>query len=297
MLKAFWQGGPADQVTPKASAQANPFDSYGADKARTAASPAGSRKNSFVRSLTGGGGARTPTHQKSSLLPIDGAPGPTTPGASMLSHGISPAPATTALSTAEPNFNFSVNPATLARKTGSGGSSGTSGSGSRTTPALPTVAQPSAPATPAADTAKPAKGPSSGSSQTQTLPRGKLYVKLIEARGLASASQAARPYVVASFDQSEFVSREALDSDESEKSDHAPRKADNGTSTPRLETAPGPNASGLSRSLEAYRISEAARASNGNGLGQSSPAYNPVWRHEVILCVARSLSRSDPAAT
>lgn len=286
MLKAFWQAGPSDQVTPKASAQANPFDSYGADKARIASSPAGSRKNSFVRSLTGGGGgARTPTHQKSSLLPIDGAPGPSTPGASMLSHGISPAPATTALSTAEPNFNFSVNPATLTRKTGSGGSAGTAGSGGRTVPASPTVAQPPTPAAsaPAADAATPVKPPAN--AQMQSLPRGKLYVKLIEARGLAAASHAARPYVVASFDQSEFVSREALDTDESEKSDHAPRKSDNGTSTPRLETAPGPSASGLSRSLEAYRISEAARASNGNGLGQSSPAYNPVWRHEVILCV------------
>jgi hypothetical protein len=45
----------------------------------------------------------------------------------------------------------------------------------------------------------------------QSAPRGKLAVKLIEARSLSAPSRASRPYVVVTFDQNEFVSREPID--------------------------------------------------------------------------------------
>ncbi|GAA5967205.1 hypothetical protein JCM3765_001736 [Sporobolomyces pararoseus] len=49
-----------------------------------------------------------------------------------------------------------------------------------------------------------------GSSNTTAAPRGKLLVKLISARHLSPPSLRARPYVVVSFDQNEFVSREPI---------------------------------------------------------------------------------------
>ncbi|GAA5975752.1 hypothetical protein JCM11641_005862 [Rhodosporidiobolus odoratus] len=45
---------------------------------------------------------------------------------------------------------------------------------------------------------------------TQSAPRGKLTVKLIAARHLSAPSPASRPYVVVTFDQNEFVSREPI---------------------------------------------------------------------------------------
>lgn len=42
-------------------------------------------------------------------------------------------------------------------------------------------------------------------------PKGRLSIKLISARHLASPSTASRPYVVVTFDQNEFVSREPID--------------------------------------------------------------------------------------
>ncbi|BGP02319.1 AGC/Akt protein kinase [Rhodotorula toruloides ATCC 204091] len=45
---------------------------------------------------------------------------------------------------------------------------------------------------------------------SQSAPRGKLVVKLIQARHLSPPSSASRPYVVVTFDQNEFVSREPV---------------------------------------------------------------------------------------
>ncbi|GAA6028306.1 hypothetical protein JCM8097_006967 [Rhodosporidiobolus ruineniae] len=45
---------------------------------------------------------------------------------------------------------------------------------------------------------------------SQSAPRGKLLVKLIQARGLSAPSVASRPYVVVTFDNNEFVSREPI---------------------------------------------------------------------------------------
>ena len=46
--------------------------------------------------------------------------------------------------------------------------------------------------------------------ETALAPKGKLFVKLISARHLSAPSSASRPYVVVTFDQNEFVSREPI---------------------------------------------------------------------------------------
>ncbi|GAA5854220.1 hypothetical protein JCM8547_001739 [Rhodosporidiobolus lusitaniae] len=74
-----------------------------------------------------------------------------------------PAPASTAISRAEPDFSFTSQPGTLTRR-----------------------------------------------QTAQSAPRGKLLVKLIQARHLSAPSPASRPYVVVTFDQNEFVSREPI---------------------------------------------------------------------------------------
>lgn len=46
--------------------------------------------------------------------------------------------------------------------------------------------------------------------ETALAPKGKLAIKLISARNLSAPSAASRPYVLVSFDQNEFVSREPI---------------------------------------------------------------------------------------
>ncbi|GAA5940927.1 uncharacterized protein JCM15063_000922 [Sporobolomyces koalae] len=64
--------------------------------------------------------------------------------------------------------------------------------------------------------------------QTQSAPRGKLLVKLISARHLSPPSIHSRPYVVVTFDQNEFVSREAI---------HEEAEEVTGLARPRVATA------------------------------------------------------------
>ncbi|GAA5894298.1 uncharacterized protein JCM6883_003778 [Sporobolomyces salmoneus] len=55
-----------------------------------------------------------------------------------------------------------------------------------------------------------ARQPKNTSNSTAAAPRGKLLVKLISARHLSPPSIQSRPYVVVTFDQNEFVSREPI---------------------------------------------------------------------------------------
>lgn len=60
-------------------------------------------------------------------------------------------------------------------------------------------------------TTQPSAHQRSSRSGTSSAPRGKLVVKLIEARSLSAPSRSSRPYVVVTYDQNEFVSREPID--------------------------------------------------------------------------------------
>jgi hypothetical protein len=165
MLK-FWQSGPSDQTTPKASAnpERNPFDTIPSTSRST---PPPSRNSSFI--LASG-----------ALTPRPGSGG----GDGPASAGVARALPTTGLSKAEPQFNFTTQPLSAlgARR------------GGRDTPGTPG----SAPAF--------VDSPPPRSSSTTPGQRGRLHARIVEARSLA-VDDLASPYVVATFDQNEFVSR------------------------------------------------------------------------------------------
>ena len=151
--------------------------------------------------------------------------------------------------------------------------------------------------------------------ETALAPRGKLFVKLISARRLSAPSSASRPYVVVTFDQNEFVSREPIHEEEEEVTGLAvviddtrpkapsPILSTNGGSSASKsgEMASGVTtngaASGLGRALDAYRTTETNTPSPPALARPDLPinaptddllclsAYNPTWKHEVFLFV------------
>ncbi|CDR40483.1 RHTO0S05e04038g1_1 [Rhodotorula toruloides] len=171
MLKFF--GGvsqPQDQTTPKASDQRNPFDFL---------SPA-SRRPSSQQTPAAAQGSRTPVGQRASSS--QGHNSPT--GSSSQPHSaqsLTPQPPTPGASTPVTPGGTRSQPTTAI---------------SRTEPDFSFKTQPSS--------LTRSKHPS------QSAPRGKLVVKLIQARHLSPPSSASRPYVVVTFDQNEFVSREPV---------------------------------------------------------------------------------------
>ncbi|GAA5863291.1 hypothetical protein JCM3774_000844 [Rhodotorula dairenensis] len=174
MLKFFGGAGHAqDQTTPKATDQRNPFDLLGAN----ASSAASSRKASIAS-------ASTPT------ATTPGAPGARTPVRPSLSHAAS--------STRSLGSNAGSEPATPGVTPGGSSRAQPTTAISRTEPDFSFTTQPSSHQRSARPT-------------NQSAPRGKLVVKLIEARNLSAPSRASRPYVVVTFDQNEFVSREPID--------------------------------------------------------------------------------------
>ncbi|SCV71875.1 BQ2448_4569 [Microbotryum intermedium] len=77
-------------------------------------------------------------------------------------------------------------------------------------------------------------------------PKGKLSIKLIAARQISAPSSGSRPYVVVTFDQNEFVSREPVHEQERETTGSAKPKTE--AATVRLAHSPGPTAAvGLSK--------------------------------------------------
>jgi hypothetical protein len=151
-------------------------------------------------------------------------------------------------------------------------------------------------------------------------PKGKLLVKLICARNLASPSVNSRPYAVVTFDQNEFVSREPIREDDEEvvgiptvRAEGSPLGGSPGSSgskeaspTPSPASGDSSKSSGLSRVLGGHRNSVGtnghgekaeAKATNGEetkkeAKAATSPdssafgttaAYNPTWKHEVNL--------------
>ncbi|KAL1723631.1 putative serine/threonine protein kinase [Schizophyllum commune] len=135
--------------------------------------------------------------------------------------------------------------------------------------------------------------------------KGKIHVKLIQARGLNVPSPNSRPYVVVTYDQSEFVSRDPTDETDKEVRGVPTRNA-NGATTP---VNPPPTSS--SSALAALGKVSAAidKATNGTKSNNTSPvsslgsgksdkslfgrlsAHNPVWKHEVAFDVTSSKSQ------
>lgn len=156
--------------------------------------------------------------------------------------------------------------------------------------------------------------PSTLARKRETLaPKGKLSVKLIAARSLSAPSHASRPYVVVTFDQNEFVSREPIHAEGEEATGVANARdgrdkngAAAATAAPGLGAGDGiaanGAASGLGRALDAYRKVtpdmltppatpvEAMTPSVPSTASEhlSFSAYNPTWKHEVFLSVLLS---------
>jgi hypothetical protein len=102
--------------------------------------------------------------------------------------------------------------------------------------------------------------------------RGKLTVKIIEARNLVTPEANVRPYVVATFEQNEFVSREAINEHEEEATGQpvSPRTSSHLRSSQR---APEKSTNGAKEGAQEVDNMDVSTAS----------AYHPVWKHEVAL--------------
>lgn len=124
-------------------------------------------------------------------------------------------------------------------------------------------------------------------------PKGKLWVKLIGARHLSSPSSASRPYVVVTFDQNEFVSREPVHEEHEEAAGVAIRVTEGSTAkgtSPNTAAAsplardasPAPPAGPplASPTLAPAQASGLRRAlhqnSNSNGNGTATPPSSTV---------------------
>ena len=317
---------PSDQATPKASAVQNPFDTMAnpaaarsgspalGSAAKLPHSPAVSRKNSAVNvpgtptgktfSLPFFSGSSDRVASMSASASSNSQNGDSTMSGSASSGMVTPGPsslvssATTSLSTAEPDFSFTAQPPRSKlqervvqqdrQPTTSAPSSFSNGSNTPTSAA--------------------------GSSSANRQPRGKLSVKMIQARNLACTSASSRPYVVATYDQNEFVGREPIAEADAPVTSYATRRNSNagnngtiappsaapsnigngvpitGSLTPFGKTPPNASMSSsgaqsaLAKSLEAHRISEAKHEAGGSPRRTTS-AYDPVWKQEVILCV------------
>ncbi|KAA8904308.1 hypothetical protein TRICI_005534 [Trichomonascus ciferrii] len=106
--------------------------------------------------------------------------------------------------------------------------------------------------------------------QQQQPVRGRLKVRVIEARGLRTPSAGSRPYVICTFDSSEFIS-------------HAPAGANpdhpSGIAIPQSRQS-----SSLALSKLASASSSTA-TSGGGGANGSANMANPTWRDEAIFDV------------
>lgn len=139
-----------------------------------------------------------------------------------------------------------------------------------------------------------------------THPKGHLTVKLMSARGLnipTEAMSTSRPYVVVTFENNEFVSREPIES-------HEPTTKGVATYTPSAPPTPSSGILGIGSISRAFDMAARSRSaammgktkltlpgakdsgattpkateSRGEWLGKPS-ACDPVWKHEVTLSV------------
>lgn len=154
--------------------------------------------------------------------------------------------------------------------------------------------------------------PSHSSSSTSTPPsssKGQIHVKLISARGLNAHSIKSRPYVVAVFENNEFVSRDPTDESDKEVRGVATNLSRTSSSiaisalgalgpkvisqeTPTLTRRQSPVSSSSSNSAKSSLSfpDESGTRTPSNGLLGRRSAQNPVWKHEVSLYVDFLLS-------
>lgn len=108
----------------------------------------------------------------------------------------------------------------------------------------------------------------------------------MEARNISATDPYSRPYVVATFEQNEFVSREAI-TEEDDVQDAV------GQPTSRSESSNRANASRSSSRGNGTRTpTEEKRGRSPDAMDIASsagPAYNPVWKHEVTLWVVQQV--------
>ena len=140
---------------------------------------------------------------------------------------------------------------------------------------------------------------SSASGTSTPVVKGQIHVKLIQARGLSVKSPNARPYVVVQFEQNEFISRDPTDEADREVKGTATSRHNSTNSTSSAMNALGAihdaniKASGKANGgsnntspASSYGSNKANGSSNGGGLFSRLSAHNPVWKHEVSLCVS-----------
>ena len=123
--------------------------------------------------------------------------------------------------------------------------------------------------------------------------KGQIHVKLIQARGLNVRSSHSKPYVVVQFEQNEFVGRDPIEETEKEAKGIATNLSRQSSSTAisALTAVTKGNSSKDGRSSQSGSPTSAnggVPKSGLNGLfGSRISAVNPVWKHEVSLCVPR----------
>lgn len=137
-------------------------------------------------------------------------------------------------------------------------------------------------------------GPAPSSKEASTpVSRGQIHVKLIQARGLNVRSINARPYVVVQFEQNEFVSRDPTDETDKEVKGTAINlslsrpSSSNAINALAAVDAAVKRRSGGPSSKDNSPVSSVGSKTSGlsGGLFGRLSAHNPVWKHEVSLCV------------
>ncbi|KAL0580775.1 Serine/threonine-protein kinase [Marasmius crinis-equi] len=144
--------------------------------------------------------------------------------------------------------------------------------------------------------------PSSSGSSTP-VSKGQIHVKLIQARGLSVRAPTARPYVVVTFENSEFISRDPTDETDREVKGTATSRHNPSNSTSSAMNALGAihdanikasaKANGGSNGTSpssSFGSNKSNGASNGGGLFSRLSAHNPVWKHEVSFDVTNEKS-------
>ncbi|PWN45581.1 kinase-like protein [Ceraceosorus guamensis] len=262
MLKGIWPGGPADQITPKASSnkaeERNPFDALtsgsSAPPNSTMSAPgAPADRLSHSRNNSGGPGLGAGLNQGIPFNSLNHAdpltPGMRTPGG-VTSHASIP---TTSISTSVPDFSMKLPPAKAKND-----------AASHTT--------------------------SSGTTRNTSAPRGYLTVKLVSARNLIVGSPSSKPYAVVSFEQNEFIGREPIDeSAEPEAKGKAipVAQADPSGSRARAKTVVPQDAKtgGAATAATAMAVDQGGASAASTSEIEGRFTLHPVWRHEVTFDV------------
>lgn len=285
MLK-FWPSTPAD-LTPKAGPDGkerrNPFDSLSHDDVRLLALQSQHQPSSVPTTPsyhhhllhTSAHAPGTPTTSApASYFP---PPGPLTPGGT---HPV--AQPTTGLSLHAPVFKMQQPPPS--RRPGA----------SRQPSKNPS---PASSASSSVSSGTNASGAQNGTMSSSGPSKGQIHVKLIQARGLNVRSSHSKPYAVVQFEQNEFVGRDPIEETEKEAKGIATNLSRQSSSTAlsalTAMTIGKDGKGGQSNSLTS--ANGGAPKSGLNGLfGSRMSAMNPVWKHEVSLCVPR-LTLSAPS--